>query len=282
MTTMPSTRRSQPSRGSAFAASLPPLVPTNNRRLILVRHGQTDWNAQGLMQGGGYDIPLNQEGCSQAQRVAEELSGLGGLRVMASSHLQRSRQTAQYILDSNNNNNNNNNNGNHRPAVVMVDARFGEMRFGSFEGTAIHGPQATAETKTRFRDMTQRMKTDIHLAWPESDSAAAATTATIVETGVKAESTWDVSQRGVAGISDLLAAYPDESHVCVVAHGRFNKVLLATLLWKDPSRFKDMEQGNTCINVIDYHPASDTWNEVILNYTDHAADTANAKQALNK
>ena len=287
-------RSKQPSpRGIAFAASLPPLFPTN-KRFILVRHGQTDWNAQGLMQGGGYDIPLNEEGNSQGRRLAEELSGLvvgGVLNVIASSHLQRSLQTANYIVggkDDSDDKSTNNDNSFDRP--VVVDSRFGEMRFGSFEGTAIHGPQATAEHRARFQDMTQRMKSDIYLAWPDPDpdsicsttsTVTAAMTSTIVEAGAKTECTWDVSQRGEAGISDLLAAYPDESHLCVVAHGRFNKVLLATMLWKDPSRFKEMEQGNTCINIIDYHPPTDTWEEVILNYTDHAADTANAKKALN-
>ena len=45
-------------------------------RLIIARHGETDWDAQGRIQGS-LDIPLNSSGKKQAQRLAEELSGFG-------------------------------------------------------------------------------------------------------------------------------------------------------------------------------------------------------------
>src|SRR4030042_6242033 len=42
-------------------------------QLILVRHGQTDWNKQNRVQGA-LDIPLNDEGIREAQKISEELS----------------------------------------------------------------------------------------------------------------------------------------------------------------------------------------------------------------
>ena len=57
--------------------------------LILVRHGETDWNAQRRIQGST-DIPLNENGRTQARETAErlrdELAGDGPV-VIASSDL---------------------------------------------------------------------------------------------------------------------------------------------------------------------------------------------------
>ena len=245
---------SSESRGESFARNLPKLRPFH-RRVFLLRHGQTDWNMRGLMQGGGFDIELNENGKKQAELAAQELSEIP-FGVIASSHLQRTIQTANHLYKDNNQ---------QKPHEgVLVDARFGEMRFGDFEGTAIHGPEAEPEHKQRFKDMQQKMKNDIHLKWPGSDG----------------ECTQDVSERGKAALEQLLDTFPDEDNIAVVAHGRFNKVLLATLLWGDASRYSEMEQGNTCINVLDYNEDKETWSPVLLNYIDHAP-TADAKKALN-
>lgn len=65
--------------------------------LYLIRHGQTDWNVAGKIQGHA-DIPLNETGKAQAQKVAQYLKkkqvSLNGLY---SSDLQRAHQTAQEI-----------------------------------------------------------------------------------------------------------------------------------------------------------------------------------------
>lgn len=58
-----------------------------------LRHGETDWNAQGLSQGAA-DVPLNANGEAQARRAAELLKGTGIATVIASP-LQRARRTAE-------------------------------------------------------------------------------------------------------------------------------------------------------------------------------------------
>ncbi|MFM2445830.1 MAG: hypothetical protein RI936_277, partial [Pseudomonadota bacterium] len=61
-------------------------------RLVLIRHGETEWNAAGRLQGA-IDVPLSQLGLWQAQRVAQRLRG-ESFAAVVSSDLERARQTA--------------------------------------------------------------------------------------------------------------------------------------------------------------------------------------------
>ena len=65
--------------------------------LLLVRHGETDWNADGRLQGHT-DRPLSEFGRLQAQRLAEELEG-EQLEAIYSSDLARARETAEIVSE---------------------------------------------------------------------------------------------------------------------------------------------------------------------------------------
>ncbi len=65
-------------------------------KLILVRHGETDWNSVRRIQGGGSDTPLNQRGRQQAENVALRLK-TEPVKAIYSSPLQRAMHTAQAI-----------------------------------------------------------------------------------------------------------------------------------------------------------------------------------------
>lgn len=65
--------------------------------LYLVRHGETDWNAQGRMQGHA-DIPLNETGMRQAEALAERLAAdAEKWTALWTSDLKRALQTAEAI-----------------------------------------------------------------------------------------------------------------------------------------------------------------------------------------
>lgn len=92
-------------------------------RVLIIRHGQTDWNKQGLLQGTK-DIPLNEVGFEQAEAAREQLEG-EDIDVCFCSPLIRTRQTADVILKG-------------RDVPIIYDERIVERRFGVAEGSGIH------------------------------------------------------------------------------------------------------------------------------------------------
>jgi alpha-ribazole phosphatase len=88
-------------------------------RLILTRHGETDWNAARRFQGHT-DIPLNERGHQQARAVGNALASKK-IDVAFASDLQRTQETAQAILV-------------HHKVDLVLAPRLREMSFGAWEG----------------------------------------------------------------------------------------------------------------------------------------------------
>jgi bisphosphoglycerate-dependent phosphoglycerate mutase len=70
---------------------------------VLIRHGETDWNAAQRIQGRGINVDLNKLGQKQAQqvskRVKEHIAEYGDFDFVACSSLKRAIQTAQIICE---------------------------------------------------------------------------------------------------------------------------------------------------------------------------------------
>ncbi len=67
-------------------------------KFVFLRHGQTDANAQGLMCGGDWDIPLNATGFDQARRAAEKIAQSGiSISSICCSPMRRAQETAQIV-----------------------------------------------------------------------------------------------------------------------------------------------------------------------------------------
>lgn len=72
--------------------AIPPIT------FYFLRHGETDWNAEGRSQGQ-IDIPLNANGIAQARAAGPKLAGLGITTIIASP-LSRARVTAEIVGES--------------------------------------------------------------------------------------------------------------------------------------------------------------------------------------
>lgn len=92
------------------------------RRLVLLRHGQTDFNAAGLMQGH-LDSVLTDTGVGQATVVAPAMAGFSPDRIV-SSDLRRAFDTAEVV-------------GEACGLPVKVDARLRETHLGEWQGRSV-------------------------------------------------------------------------------------------------------------------------------------------------
>ena len=87
--------------------------------ILLTRHGQTDWNLLGKVQGKA-DIDLNKRGSQQAEKTRETLES-EKIELILCSPLKRAMQTAEIINQG-------------RGIEMIVDDRLTERDFGEFEG----------------------------------------------------------------------------------------------------------------------------------------------------
>jgi broad specificity phosphatase PhoE len=76
-------------------------IPADQALIVLVRHGETDYNREGRWQGSGSDVPLNDAGRVQARAVAESLADRFDRRIAAvyTSDLERARETARIVAE---------------------------------------------------------------------------------------------------------------------------------------------------------------------------------------
>jgi broad specificity phosphatase PhoE len=103
--------------------------------LLLVRHGETDWNADGRLQGHT-DRPLSEFGRRQARQLAEELAE-EKLDAIYASDLSRARETAELV-------------GARLGLPVVVDPDLREKDWGTWEGlTAVEREQVEFVGETR-------------------------------------------------------------------------------------------------------------------------------------
>jgi alpha-ribazole phosphatase len=93
-------------------------------RLVLVRHGETDWTVQGRFSGHT-ELPLNEKGQRQATAVAHRLSG-EKIHAIYTSDLRRALATAQAIAEFQE--------LTQGVPMVLPDRRIREVDFGEWEG----------------------------------------------------------------------------------------------------------------------------------------------------
>ena len=179
------------------AGPLPKNEPADNAgmtELILLRHGETDWNRELRFQGQ-VDVPLNAVGHTQAQRLAQRLAA-EPVHHLVSSDLLRTRQTAQPILEL------------ARTAQspsLVTDAMLREQNFGRIDGMRVE------DIKTQHAD--------VWAGWTQFQSDYA------VPDG---ESTRQFHTRVMDAMHRLAAAYAGQTLV-VVTHGGVLDMLYRTV-----------------------------------------------------
>jgi alpha-ribazole phosphatase len=169
-------------------------------KLLLVRHGETDWNLNRRYQSYS-DIPLNQNGIQQAQSLAKRLSK-EQIDSIHSSDIPRATETARYIASE------------YEPILtIQYDPRWRELSFGKWEG--LNHVELRAKWQTEAN------------AWYEDPVNISPS---------NGETLLQLAERVRSVLDELKIKHKDETAL-IVTHGGTIQVLLCTLLGVDLSRY---------------------------------------------
>jgi probable phosphoglycerate mutase len=186
----------------------------NSKKIYIVRHGQTDFNLQNIVQGSGVDSNLNDLGRAQAQAFFETYKNVAFDKIYTST-LKRTRQTVKGFLDLG------------IPSESLPG--LNEISWGTKEGFKI-----TPDEDQYYHYMLRQ--------WQLGNTTLR------IEGG---ESPDDVVKRMKPAV-DHIMANTHEQTVLVCMHGRAIRILLCMLL-NYPLKSMDMfEHENLCLYLLHY------------------------------
>ncbi|MDY7577542.1 histidine phosphatase family protein [Herbaspirillum sp. RTI4] len=189
--------------------------------ILLIRHGETDWNVERRLQGFK-DIPLNAQGQLQAERLALALRS-EALDAIYCSDLERARQTAVALA-------------NPHGIVPQIDPALRERCFGAFEGLQ------HADIETLYpQQYAAWQRRDLDARYPDGDQPA--------------ETLRDFMTRSVAAVTRLAAMEhrgQREQHerrcIAIVTHGGVLECLHRAATGASIATVRDFEIFNASIN----------------------------------
>ena len=198
-------------------------------RLLLVRHGETEWNKLGKFQGQ-CDVPLNKRGLAQARQAARALSLGPGCTVYASP-LFRTMQTANEIS---------------RPAGANVIPMDGlkELNLGDLEG--LTGPEMRADWP------------QVYAAWRDDPAGL------VMPRG---ESLKQLQERAWKAFLDIESAHEEEDTLVAVSHNFTIRTIICKLLGMPLSNFHRMSLDLASICTVE--TGSSGRRLVVYNSTGH-------------
>jgi broad specificity phosphatase PhoE len=185
------------------------------RKLVLVRHGQIDFNVQHRLPGQLPGIPLNEEGRREASAMAQALSALP-LSAIIASPLERTLETASYL------------NAN-RGLEVRQDADLLDTDYGRFSGQS-------------WDDLDKR------------DRAWARFTSDPLHAPRGVESFAHVQQRAVRAAERWRQAADVGEWVALVTHADLVKLIIAHYVWIPLAHMPLINMDNASVTLLAFHP----------------------------
>lgn len=179
-------------------------------RLILVRHGQTPANIEGVWHGST-NTPLTELGHNQARKLGNYFHNIMQPDVIYASPLQRAHNTALAIADIHN-------------LAVNLDPRLQEFCLGDWEGVKFEEIDMT-------HDREGRLYSDPDFAPPNGESQHM------------------VRNRMVEAIDNIIAKHPGQN-IVLVSHGVALGIALSHYLHQDTTRWLDYSHLNTAYSEI--------------------------------
>lgn len=193
-------------------------------KLLLVRHGQTDWNFTQRFQGHS-DIPLNDTGRGQARSLAMRLSSQP-FDVVYSSDLGRAFETANILAAG--------------KGEVKTDARLRELNFGEWEGLTYY------EIEQKQPEKLATWEKDVYKNAPPNG-----------------ETVEQLSKRVQCALDDLHEMHSDQT-MLIVAHGGVLQSLVCQVLKLPSRMYWQFHTSPASLSEVAFYPAGaiiNLWND---------------------
>jgi phosphoserine phosphatase len=201
-------------------------------RIILVRHGQTEWNRVERFRGRA-DVPLNETGLSQAEATGLRIYGEWQLSAVYSSPLSRAVKTAEAIAK-------------YFDLTVETQPGLVDINYGEWQGLS----------PDEVRD---RWPAELDAWYHQPDQA-------IIPGG---ETLAQLLGRGIRTVNELSARHAEQT-IVLVGHTVINRIILLGILGLGNERFWHIKQDTCAINV--FETEMDDFVLVSLNDTCHLSD----------
>lgn len=201
-------------------------------QIILVRHGQTEWNRIERFRGRA-DVPLNQTGLAQAEATAQRIAADWQPAAVYAGPLSRTVQTAEAIAAA-------------CQRQVEVEQRLIDIDYGDWQGLT--------------PDEVRERSPEALAAWYEIPHLARIPGGETLE---------QVRARALSAVNVLAAHHLDQTLV-LVSHTVVNREILLGILGLGNERFWRLRQGNCAINV--FEADEDDFTLVTMNDTCHLRD----------
>lgn len=183
------------------------------KTIYIIRHGQTEFNRRGIVQGSGVDTDLNETGRLQASRFYHHYSDVPFKNIYV-SNLKRTQQTVEPFIRAG-----------HKTEVLT---ELNEINWGVMEGA-----EPTPESQEKFLNTVA--------LWGNGKLDIA------VENG---ETPLEMFKRQQEGLKKILSKeFEDTILICM--HGRAMRSFLCLLTGAELHRMDEFEHGNVCLYILD-------------------------------
>lgn len=214
--------------GFIMASTFCVIADAAHTNIILLRHGQTDYNLQGRMQGS-VDIPLNATGIAQAEKLGKYLQNTP-IDVFISGPLKRANATAKIVAKYHQKEN-----------EVIIDPRIMEINLGDWGGAYAKELQIKYPKK--------------YACWKNTPWRF---------TAPHGENIDQVAKRGAEALTDIAQKYPGKT-VLVAGHSMLNPSSVCRLLGINHRHMLQFAQDNASFSVLEYNDGRwkiMTWNAI--------------------
>lgn len=199
------------------------------KEIYVVRHGQTDLNAQGIVQGKGVNHPLNETGQKQALAFFNAYSHIP-FEILFSSSLLRAQQTIEPFKQNS--------------IQHISSSNLDEISWGEAEGKK----GFTDHSEIFFQLMDEWKNGNVHFKLPGG------------------ESPYELQQRQLIFIDELKTI--PQRKILIATHGRFIRSFMCTVTHTPLAEMENFKHSNLCLYKIHLH-GSGEFEIVVNNNVEH-------------